>query len=84
MSTYMAALEGLERGDLENVEHARLKDAVVEAAKAERELERLADEGKNTLVRTDALINSSRATRVRRAAVEALIAFEREHKIGES
>jgi uncharacterized protein (DUF362 family) len=66
-----------------NAEHQRLKDAVVEAVKEERRLERLADEGKNTIVRTDALINSSRATRVRRQAVDALIEFEAEHKIGE-
>ena len=64
-------------------EHARLKDVVANVAKEERRLERLADEGRNTLVRTDALINSSRATRVRRTAVDALIAFEAEHKIGE-
>jgi hypothetical protein len=65
------------------VEHARLKDAVVDAVKEERRLERLADEGRNTLVRTDALIAVHDASRVKRSAVDALIAFEAEHKIGE-
>jgi predicted nucleic acid-binding Zn-ribbon protein len=64
-------------------QHQRLESAVVSAAKEERRLEHIADEGRNTIVRTDALINSSRAARVRREAVDALIAFEAEHKIGE-
>src|ERR1043165_1360008 len=64
-------------------EHQRLQSAVVEAAKAEVAMERAADRGSNTITRTEALIKMQRAMKAKREAVDALIAFEAEHKIGE-
>jgi antitoxin component of RelBE/YafQ-DinJ toxin-antitoxin module len=65
-----------------NEDHARLQAAVVEAARRFRVTEKTADEGRNTLIRTDALINHLQVREQLRDAVDALFAFEAENKIG--
>jgi hypothetical protein len=94
MSEVLTRMDGAERGFTEEewqiivaqnelwAKHERLRAAVVRAVIEERRLERLADEGRNTIVRTDALIAAHQATEAKRIAVDALIAFEAEHKIG--
>ncbi|HEX2879876.1 MAG TPA: hypothetical protein VHO25_10130 [Polyangiaceae bacterium] len=62
------------------VEHQRLQSAVVEAAKAERNAAIAYD--KRMILENWKRQVDTRAARV--AAVDALIAFESEHKIGES
>ena len=75
--------EAYKSTDIE-VEHQRLQLAVLEAVKEERRMEQLTTEGQNTTVRTDAHIESYGAAKVKREAVDALIAFEAENKIGEN
>lgn len=67
--------EAFKAADIE-VEHARLQSAVAEAAKLIVAMERAADEGSNTITRTEALIKMQEGWKVQREAVDALIAFE--------
>lgn len=58
------------------VEFTRLERAVLDAAIEEYKMEYVADHGSNTITRTEALIKMQRAMKTKRAAVDALLAFE--------
>lgn len=63
-------------------ERARLERAVLDAAIEEYKMEYVADHGSNTITRTEALIKMQRAMKTKRAAVDALLAFEAKQKNG--
>lgn len=59
-----------------HAERSRLERVVLDAAIEEYKMERAADYGSNTITRTEALIKTQRAMKVKREAVAALLDFE--------